>query len=52
MRRDENIRESKKARQLVVLQNLAGKIFEKDAFLLLVDVESYAADLAALQSLD
>ena len=45
MRGDEHVGEGEQARQLVVLQNLAGEILEEDAFFFLVDVEPDTADV-------
>ena len=52
MRGDEDVWKSEQPSEVIVLQDLAGEIFEEDAFFLFVNIERDAAEMAALQRLD
>src|SRR6185437_2978432 len=49
---DEDVGESEQAREFVVLQDLAGEIFEEDAFLFFIHVERNAAEAAGFERRD
>ena len=52
MRGDEDVWKTEQPSEVIVLQHLTGEIFEEDAFLLFVNIERDAAEMAALQRLD
>ena len=52
MRGNKYVGKGQQTRQLVVLQDLIGKIFKENAFLFLVDIQRNAAHVSALQGLD
>ena len=49
---DEDVGEGKQAGKQVVLEDLGGAVFKKEAGLLLVDVDGEVADVALLQAAD
>jgi hypothetical protein len=48
MCRDQNIPKRQQPRQVVILKDLAGKVFEKNASFFFIDVETHTTDLARL----
>src|SRR5437870_4280560 len=52
MRRDQHVRKGKQAGQFVVMQDLSGQIFEENALLFFVHIESHAAEPTGFQCRD
>ena len=50
MRGDEDVWKTEQPSEVIVLQHLAGEIFEEDAFLLFVNIERDAAEMAAFNA--
>ena len=49
---DEHVGKGQQSGQFVVLQYLAGMVLKKDAFLFLIDIQRYAADMAGFERRD